>query len=1017
MKILRLFLVTLLLASASGLSAKLTKFVLRGYLREQDYVVEWWKKKSVDTAYVSIVQNDTVLVPFKMLRGNDEMKMVTDGELRAMVQGGVGDYTLIINAEGYAPFRHDFKVASEGQDVVYLRTLDLERERHTELKELDVVGTAIKMVMKGDTVVYDSRAFQLAEGSTLNALVAQLPGVELSDDGSMTMNGRKIQSLLIDGNDFFKGDPQVALKNLPSYTVDKIKVYDKAADNDYLTNKSQQLSESVSDQNLVMDVRLKKEFSMATIINLEGGYGPGIYKDGPKKWDSRYIGRFFGIGIGRNYRFSVYGNTNNINNVTRASSEEKGWDWGGSKSSGDSRSTLGGFDLYWQPNKKNEFMADGSYTREDSHFESLTAKTSFYPTRTLYGRYRSHADELAQTARGRVGVRHRGDNLFIAGSIEATWMSTHRQTQSFTVNLDANPFESYRGAVIDSVFNISRRGLVPSAELTRIISSTNYTSTRNYGQKGFNPQNLNIVGEISMNYRPKSIRTGFVFNGSVTDRTTKDYQGNLYFQTLADAALTPNRRTQWSGSEARRTMALTTPGVQWSKRFMNDVRSHTLQIDASTGWEMMRDYSNRKYQYELLADGFDISSLPLPSQTATIGALVDADNTVRSLSLRNTWINGAGVDYSIEPMVPGDSTVNLKYNIRLNYTFNENFRHLSYGKYYADFDYHKDSTDPTHKAGMSFTLSSNNKLRNWYLLLNYGYSTSLLNMLNMVPTINNSNPLDVYLGPADGVRLKTPSTHRGYISGFYYNNRTKYMTYSSLSVNKYQNSEGYAAVFDPASGITTHRPISVNGNWNIYASTTHSKPFGPLDCWNAHFSVNYYHGNDVDYLSAVGAPQRSVVKNDELSGRVSLSYSIKGDGKFKGTNFRADYGAGWQHSRSATDNFRAINALVHTPRASIGFFLPWDIEGNTSLGGQIRRGYEDSALNTTEWVWNATVQKSILNGKLIFKVNAVDLLGQRSTVTYQVNSQGRTEVWQNNLPRYVMLTVTWRINYTPNAMK
>ena len=81
------------------------------------------------------------------------------------------------------------------------------------------------MVMHGDTVVYNADAFQLAEGSMLDALVERLPGVELRDNGVITHNGRPVSELLVNGKDFFRGDPTVALDNLPPYMVDKVKVY------------------------------------------------------------------------------------------------------------------------------------------------------------------------------------------------------------------------------------------------------------------------------------------------------------------------------------------------------------------------------------------------------------------------------------------------------------------------------------------------------------------------------------------------------------------------------------------------------------------------------------------------------------------------------------------------------------------------------------------------------------------------------------------------------------------------
>ena len=74
----------------------------------------------------------------------------------------------------------------------------------TMLDEVTVTATKIKMVMHGDTLVYNASAFKLSQGSMLDALIRQLPGATLQD-GLIKVNGRTVSSLLIDGRDFFKG--------------------------------------------------------------------------------------------------------------------------------------------------------------------------------------------------------------------------------------------------------------------------------------------------------------------------------------------------------------------------------------------------------------------------------------------------------------------------------------------------------------------------------------------------------------------------------------------------------------------------------------------------------------------------------------------------------------------------------------------------------------------------------------------------------------------------------------------
>ena len=101
--------------------------------------------------------------------------------------------------------------------MVKLRRKPLVRER--TLGEATVTATKIKFYTKDDTLVYNADAFNLAEGSMLDALVEQLPGVELKRDGRILLNGKQVESVLLNGKDFFKGDNTVLLDNLPAYTV------------------------------------------------------------------------------------------------------------------------------------------------------------------------------------------------------------------------------------------------------------------------------------------------------------------------------------------------------------------------------------------------------------------------------------------------------------------------------------------------------------------------------------------------------------------------------------------------------------------------------------------------------------------------------------------------------------------------------------------------------------------------------------------------------------------------------
>lgn len=141
----------------------------------------------------------------------------------------VGRYILRISMAGYDTTYADLVI-----DKVHERTWKIDvkpvyisRVKSVDLDDVVVKATKVKFYHKGDTLVYNADAFQLAEGSMLDALIRQLPGAELRKDGQIYVNGKFVDNLLLNGKDFFRGDNTVMLENLPNYMVSSINVYDK----------------------------------------------------------------------------------------------------------------------------------------------------------------------------------------------------------------------------------------------------------------------------------------------------------------------------------------------------------------------------------------------------------------------------------------------------------------------------------------------------------------------------------------------------------------------------------------------------------------------------------------------------------------------------------------------------------------------------------------------------------------------------------------------------------------------
>ena len=138
-----------------------------------------------------------------------------------------GSYLLKITSVGYKPTVRRIMM-TQGKDLA-MGKININAEA-IMLKAATVTAMAKKVVLKEDTFVYNSAAYRTPEGSTIEELVKRLPGAEVSDDGSIKINGKEVKKILVDGKEFMTGDTKTALKNLPTSIIDKIKAYDEKSD-------------------------------------------------------------------------------------------------------------------------------------------------------------------------------------------------------------------------------------------------------------------------------------------------------------------------------------------------------------------------------------------------------------------------------------------------------------------------------------------------------------------------------------------------------------------------------------------------------------------------------------------------------------------------------------------------------------------------------------------------------------------------------------------------------------------
>ena len=146
-----------------------------------------------------------------------------------------GEYFIHVSKPGYESLYIPYSLENlkKRDSELHAPNIYMSREKIRTLEEFTVKASKVMFYHKGDTIVYNADAFILPEGSMLDALVKQMPGVEIRGD-KIYVNGRFVEALLLNGKDFFKGNQNVLLENIGAYAVRNVAVYEKKDEMSYI---------------------------------------------------------------------------------------------------------------------------------------------------------------------------------------------------------------------------------------------------------------------------------------------------------------------------------------------------------------------------------------------------------------------------------------------------------------------------------------------------------------------------------------------------------------------------------------------------------------------------------------------------------------------------------------------------------------------------------------------------------------------------------------------------------------
>ncbi len=211
------------------------------------------EKKELQNAVVALLQgNDSVLVKYVRSDKNGAFEI---GGLKA------GEYVMLVTFPKFADYADKISL-QDGKDLdLGLLPLTLKSQLLQEV----VIKSGAAIRMRGDTTEFTADSFHVREGATVEELLRVIPGMQVNSKGEITAQGKKVDKVLVDGEEFFGDDPTIATQNIGARAVDKVQVYDTRTEQDQLKGIG-----ASGDGNKTINIKLKESAKKGYFGKIEG---------------------------------------------------------------------------------------------------------------------------------------------------------------------------------------------------------------------------------------------------------------------------------------------------------------------------------------------------------------------------------------------------------------------------------------------------------------------------------------------------------------------------------------------------------------------------------------------------------------------------------------------------------------------------------------------------------------------------------------------------------------------------
>lgn len=865
-----------------------------------------------------------------------------------------GKYRLLVSSIGYNEYSQWVEMKNSDMDLPAIRLV----EQVQELEEVSVQGKAAEMTVKGDTIEYNTAAYQVSETATVEELLKKMNGVEVDKEGNVTINGEEIKAVRIDGKKFFGDDVQTATKNIPAEMIEKIQVIDEKSDMAKLTGFEDDEGERI------INLSLKKNRKKGVFGNYSGALGADMVTD-DGGWfdyanpaygatpaeqtkhffenDFRYNANIFTNLLLGESQTTIVGGANNTNEIR--SRRGRGW-FGGQNAGVTASENLGvntNVDLTGKLEKKDDktellLGGDATLNHSTNDTRTLSQRDSYSEEATYIDRDSTNKLTHSWDAQMRLEMEYQIDsmNKIILRPQISYNNSNSAQTNDYTYDRDSVRInDGYQNqtslqeeisasvrAIYNHKFQKPGRALTMRANVSfKNTKGENNTYAWDRMTNSASVDQYTLSGNNTVSY---SLRTSYV---------EPIYGKNHFLETVL--SLSGNNR---NSVKDQYSMDSIKGDYQYDNTYSNQLNNnmYTEQLELNYRW---------------VSEKIDLTAGARVLATQTHSTTYYGELLARD-TLYNRW--------------------NWSPNLRFRYKFGK--------KEFARIVYRGRVNQPT--------------------------------IQQMEPVRNNSDAMNETVG---NLGLNPAFNHN--IFAMY--SRFNQDKFSSIMTGMHANITQDALVNNTIYDQTGKRYLqTVNADmvpWNVGVNFMSNTPFyKKMFQFHSRTTVNYNQRVAYVLREQDAATIAQLIAADQLPlGDPSKTgnFRMTSDLTLRFTHPLVDVGVKNTNVYSLTHNSLNKKNISHVGdwiiSGDVTFHLPksWNIA--TDIAYTSRYGYE-GLTDVNELIWNFSIDKTWANSTLTLKV--YDLLNDKKNIVQTVNETSVSYQKFNTLPTYFMLTYTYKLN-------